>query len=42
MACVIEDYPLFYDGMNEKGLAIAGLNFVGNAVYKKRLVVKQI
>lgn len=35
MACVIEDYPLFYDGMNEKGLAIAGLNFVGNAVYKK-------
>lgn len=25
--------PLFYDGMNEKGLCMAGLNFVGNAVY---------
>lgn len=27
------DYPLFYDGVNEKGLGMAGLNFVGNAVY---------
>lgn len=27
------DYPLFYDGANEKGLCMAGLNFVGNAVY---------
>lgn len=35
MACVVEDYPLFYDGVNEKGLAIAGLNFVGNAAYSK-------
>ena len=25
--------PLFYDGANEKGLAMAGLNFVGNAYY---------
>lgn len=25
--------PLFYDGTNEKGLCMAGLNFVGNAVY---------
>ena len=30
----IEDgIPLFYDGMNEKGLCMAGLNFVGNAIY---------
>lgn len=26
-------YPLFFDGMNEKGVAIAGLNFVGNACF---------
>jgi len=26
-------YPLFYDGVNEKGLAMAGLNFVRSAVY---------
>ncbi len=30
------DYPLFYDGANEKGLCMAGLNFVGNAVYGKQ------
>ncbi len=34
MAHVEEDYPLYYDGMNEKGLGMAGLNFVGNADYK--------
>jgi len=28
-------YPLFYDAMNEKGLCMAGLNFVGNAHYFK-------
>ena len=28
------DYPLYYDAINEKGLGIAGLNFVGNATYK--------
>ena len=33
MACVMEDYPLYYDAVNEKGLGIAGLNFVGNAYY---------
>lgn len=26
-------YPLYYDAVNEKGLGMAGLNFVGNAVY---------
>lgn len=35
MAYVVKDYPLYYDGVNEKGLAMAGLNFVGNAVYGK-------
>ena len=33
MAYVAEDYPLYYDAINEKGLGIAGLNFVGNACY---------
>lgn len=35
MAHVAEDYPLFYDAVNEKGLCMAGLNFVGNACYFK-------
>lgn len=34
MAHVVEDYPLYFDAVNEKGLAMAGLNFVGNAVYR--------
>lgn len=29
-----QGYPLYYDGVNEKGLAMAGLNFVGNASYR--------
>ena len=33
-AHVAKDYPLFYDAANEKGLAMAGLNFVGNAFYR--------
>lgn len=33
MGLVAEDYPLYYDAMNEKGLCMAGLNFVGNAAY---------
>lgn len=33
MAHVADGYPLYYDAVNEKGLGIAGLNFVGNAVY---------
>ena len=35
MAYVAEDYPLYYDAVNEKGLGMAGLNFVGNADYKE-------
>ncbi len=34
-AHVARGYPLFYDAVNEKGLCIAGLNFVGNAQYAK-------
>lgn len=30
MAYVAEEYPLYYDAVNEKGLCIAGLNLVGN------------
>ncbi len=37
MAYVTENYPLYYDAINEKGLAMAGLNFVGNAVYKEKI-----
>ncbi len=32
MAFVVEDYPLYYDATNEKGLSMAGLNFP-EAVY---------
>lgn len=35
MAHVAGDYPLYYDAMNEKGLGMAGLNFVGNAVFQE-------
>lgn len=35
MAHIAQGYPLFYDAVNEKGLAMAGLNFVGNAVYRE-------
>lgn len=33
MAHVADGYPLYYDAVNEKGLGMAGLNFVGNAHY---------
>lgn len=33
MAYVCGGYPLFYDAVNEKGLGMAGLNFVENAAY---------
>lgn len=34
VAYVVEDYPLYYDAINEKGIGMAGLNFAGNADYK--------
>ena len=33
MAFVQQDYPLYYDATNEKGLSMAGLNFPSNARY---------
>ena len=33
MAHIADGFPLFYDAANEKGLCMAGLNFVGNARY---------
>ncbi len=35
MAKVVEGTPLFYDGANEHGLGMAGLNFPGNAHYSE-------
>ncbi len=37
MAFVAGGYPLYYDAVNEKGVGMAGLNFVGNAVYEEVL-----
>lgn len=34
IATVMDGYPLYYDACNEHGLGIAGLNFVGNAIYR--------
>ena len=33
MATVVDDYPLYYEATNEKGLSMAGLNFPGIATY---------
>ena len=35
MAYVSDNYPLYYDAINEKGLGMAGLNFPNNADYKE-------
>lgn len=35
MAAVHAGYPLYAEAVNEAGLAVAGLRFPGNAVYKK-------
>lgn len=35
MAHVAENYPLYHEAANEKGLCMAGLNFVGNAFFGK-------
>ena len=35
MASVAENYPLYAEAVNEKGLCMAGLNFPGNACYKE-------
>jgi len=38
---VANGYPLYYDGVNEKGLAMAGLNFPDNAHYFPETQEKQ-
>lgn len=37
MAHIAKNYPLYYDAVNEKGLGMAGLNFVGNAIYREKI-----
>lgn len=34
VSLVAENYPLYFDAANEKGLGMAGLNYPGNADYK--------
>lgn len=41
VAYVKEDYPLYFDAVNEKGLGMAGLNFPGNAVYLSEINEKK-
>lgn len=36
MAVKADGYPLFFEGTNEKGLSMAGLNFPGNAFYYEK------
>ena len=36
-ACTEDGYPLYFDGTNECGLSIAGLNFPGFSVYKSEI-----
>ncbi|WP_297633996.1 choloylglycine hydrolase [uncultured Clostridium sp.] len=36
MMTVMENHPMLADGMNEKGLAVAGLNFPGFAYYEPK------
>lgn len=40
IAHVADGVPLYYDGINERGLGMAGLNFVGNAVYHEPVAGK--
>lgn len=35
MGSVLQNYPLYAEAMNEQGLAVAGLNFPGNAQYQE-------
>ena len=37
MAAVIDDYPLYAEAVNEKGLGMAGLNFAGFAHYNNEI-----
>lgn len=37
MAAVVDGYPLYFEGTNELGLSMAGLNFPGNAYYGEHM-----
>lgn len=37
MALPMNNYPLYFDATNEKGLSVAGLNFPDNACYNKKM-----
>ena len=41
IAAISDDYPLYYEAANEKGLCIAGLNFPGNATYYPHAALKE-
>lgn len=41
IAYVANDYPLYYDATNEKGLSMAGLNFPENAVWRSYVAGKE-
>ena len=41
IAYVVDDYPLFYDAVNEKGLGMAGLLFAANAYYSHENIPKK-
>lgn len=41
MAYVVEDYPLYYDAVNEKGLCMAGLNFTQSTHYSEMISNKE-
>ena len=41
MAMVSDNYPLYYEATNEKGLSIAGLHFAGYAEYKEEVPDKE-
>ena len=41
MAVIAENYPLYFDATNEKGLSLAGLNFPANAFYNEPKETKE-
>lgn len=41
IATVMDNFPLYYEGINEAGLCIAGLNFPGNGQYNPYDAVKE-
>ncbi len=41
IATVCNDYPLYYEAVNENGLGVAGLNFPDNAYFPEKSDIKQ-